>query len=398
MNAPAPHPLQARLAHALLHKAARSQGGRAVSLALDANTLPELHHAESPEALAHVALLLEQLHHTGWVALILKPTRAFDTLADRQPTLRLLDPSALAAWSGYTATPPKWSRQLVAALREPGVLNVPDAPALLDYLLRNPLAWFEGLPPSECARLLNGLTATCATQAPLYLRELSAGHFQGHSKVLDARDELLRLLGAHEGQFSEGPIQLLVSLPDRVDGALPFSEVLFIENLITFERMSRCRQTPWAHAALAFASGFRGTARRMRAPAGTSLYWQGLVNAHAAHAFTQWLHEQSMWEMPTSFYGDLDMAGMQILAQLRVSFPACRAWQAGYASLASRLQAGQSHRPEQASKEGQLDPGATGCPYADTVLLPLLRQSGHCVDQESWPDQRLDYRPWVRDA
>ena len=388
MIAPVPHPLQARLAHALLDKAARSLRGRAVSLALDADTLPELHHAESPEALAHVALLLEQLHHTGWVALSLKPARAFDTLADRQPALRLLDPNALAAWSGYAATPPKWSRQLVAALREPGVLNVPDAPALLDYLLRNPLPWFTDLAPGDCAQVLNALAAACSalpSKPTLHLRELSAQYFQGHSKVLDNREELLRLLGAREGQFPEAPIQLLISLPAPAHAEAAFGDVLLIENLISFERMATVRQTAWAQTALVFASGFKGTARRLRHPQGASLYWQGTPTAAATMAWRQWLHDDTPPSLPVSFYGDLDLAGMQILAQLRQGFPNCTAWRPGYAALAESLQAGQGHAPNRAGKEAQTDPGLTGCPYADQVLLPLLRQSGCCVDQELWP-------------
>jgi hypothetical protein len=385
---PPPHPLQARLAQALLRKAARSQGGRAASLALDAHTLPELHHATTPEALAHVALLVEQLQHTSWVSLKLKPARAFDTLADRQPTLVLRNAQALAAWVGFAPEPPKWSRQMVAALREPGVLNVPDAPALLDYLLRNPLPWFESLSSGDCAQVLNALSAACAappSTPTLHLRELSALHFHGHSKVLDNRDELLRLLGAREGQFPEAPIQLLISLPPPGHAQTTFGDVLFIENLISFERMATHRQAAWAHTALVFASGFKGTARRLRQANGASLYWRDAPSADATEAWRQWLHDDTPPGLPVSFYGDLDFAGMQILGQLRQGFPNCTAWRPGDAALTDVLLAGQGHAPQRAGKEAQTDPGLTGCPHADQVLLPLLRQSGCCMDQERWP-------------
>jgi len=49
------------------------------------------------------------------------------------------------------------------------------------------------------------------------------------------------------------------------------------------------------------------------------------------------------------------------------------------------MSAAEGHRPESAAKEGQADPGLTGCSYADAVLLPALRQTGLCVDQEAWP-------------
>lgn len=388
MSGPPSHPVLLRLAHALLRKAERSQGGRTVSLKLDAEVLPELHQADSPAVLEHLALLLDQLAQTGWVALRLDKARAFQTLADRQPTLVLQDAVALSAWSGFTPTPPRWSRQLVEALREPGVLQVPNVAALLDYLLRNPLPWFEFRPPAECAATLNALAVACESGQSLYLRELSARHFRGHSKVLDAREELLRLLGAADGQFLEAPIQLLVSLPERRDAERPFDEVLFVENLVSFERMTRHRQLAWAQAALVFASGFKGTARRLRARPGSSVYWQGLADPDAADAWTRWLYDgpaSDLATLPVRFYGDLDFAGLQILAQLRQSFPSCQAWESGYTALLAMLEAGQGHAPAMAGKEGQGDPGMTGCGFADERLLPALRRSGRCVDQECWP-------------
>ena len=68
------------------------------------------------------------------------------------------------------------------------------------------------------------------------MREASARAFHGRSKVLDSRDELLRLLGAAPGQFWEAPIQLLVDIPPA------FDEALFVENLVTFERMADARR------------------------------------------------------------------------------------------------------------------------------------------------------------
>lgn len=382
---PPPHPLQLRLAHALLRRAERSEGGRAVSLALDAAALPELHAAVSPEALAHLELLLDGLCATGWARLKTDKARSFQTLADRKPTLVLLDAEALAAWSGFEPTAPRWSRVLVQAFREqPTLLCVPDTPALLDYLLRNPLPALEGLAPGECAAVLNALAAELVSARAVmaettpYLRELSARHFRGHSKVLDAREELLRLLGANEGRILEAPIQLLVDLPKGWAG----EEVLFIENGVSFERMAGQRQPAWARAALLYAAGFRSGARRLRERTGSSLYWRGPVCGSDAQCFEAWLYAQ-VGEPAVGFYGDLDFAGLGILAQLRTSFPACGAWRPGYEALLARL--GSGHAPDEAGKERQQDPGVTGCRFADEVLLPALRKKNRCVDQEYWP-------------
>lgn len=379
------HPLQLRLAHALLRKAERSEGGRVVSLALDATELPELHTAASPEALAHLELLLEGLCATGWTRLKADKARAFHTLADRRPALLLLDAEALAEWSGFEPAAPRWGRVLIQALREqPTLLAVPDAPALLDYLLRNPLPALEGREPADCAAVLNALAAELAgglaatAETTSYLRELSARHFRGHSKVLDAREELLRVLGADEGRFLEAPIQLLVDLPRGWTG----EEVLFIENGVSFERMAGQRQPVWARAALLYAAGFRGGARRLRERTGSSLYWRGRVSDPDAQRFESWLYAEH-GEPAVYFYGDLDFAGAAILAQLRASFPACSAWRPGYEALLTRLASG--HAPEEAGKERQQDPGVTGCPFVDEVLLPALRNERRCVDQECWP-------------
>ncbi|MFZ4550244.1 MAG: Wadjet anti-phage system protein JetD domain-containing protein [Aquabacterium sp.] len=391
MSSPSPHPMLLRLAHALLSKADRSLGHRSVTLKLDAKVLPELHATQTPDGLASIDALLQSLVQTGWVSLRTKKPEAFQTLADQDPTLALKDADALALWSGHQPAGPKWSRDLVQQLSAPGVLDVPDAPALLDYLQRNPLPWFQGLAAAECARTLNGLAQACRSGPSGYLRQLSARHFRGHSKVLDSREEMLRLLGAREGQFLEAPIQLLVSLPPgggqtQAQAAAP--SVLFIENLVSFEYMADARLLTWADATLVYASGFKGAARRLRTPQGSTLYWRHAATDAGRLAFADWLYAHDSVRQETTsvhFYGDLDWAGMQILAHLRQSFPNCEAWQPGYAGLLSLMAATGGHRPEIAAKEGQADPGFTGCAYADAVLLPALRQTGLCVDQEAWP-------------
>ena len=109
-----------------------------------------------------------------------------------------------------------------------------------------------GTLPLQAAHDLPGLKISAA------LREASARVFHGRSKVLDSRDELLRLLGAKPGQFWDAPIQLLVDIPAT------FDEALFVENLVTFERMADVRQPHWAHSLLIYAAGFKGSARRLR--------------------------------------------------------------------------------------------------------------------------------------
>lgn len=55
-----------------------------------------------------------------------------------------------------------------------------------------------------------------------------------------------------------------------------------------------------------------------------------------------------------------------------------RAWRPGYEPMVTALQSDTAHR---ADDRGQVDPGVTGCSYADEVLLPAIRRFGG-LDQE----------------
>jgi hypothetical protein len=379
-------PILVRIGTRLLAKAERSAGERAVRLKLDRRELPELYGQVHAEALGRIELLLRDLAGTGWVRLILDREREFSGLADRRPQLELVDFDALAAWTGYQRLADSWQRRLLVHLEQ----HWDDAgdgtkQALLDYLSRSPPAALSALPVDESSGSLRALRDLCLSGASLPLREASARVFHGRSKVLDSRDELLRLLGASPGQFWEAPIQLLVDIPPA------FDEALFVENLVTFERMADARRAEWKHSLMIYAAGFKGSAKRLRQRNGCRVYVRAtntdtLVlepsSARGLEAVGAWLFGRS--DLPVRFFGDLDFTGMQILVSLREVFERAEAWQPGYAQLTAILASGGGHLPEAAGKERQSDPGLTGCMYADDVLLPLMRQHGRFVDQEGF--------------
>jgi hypothetical protein len=78
---------------------------------------------------------------------------------------------------------------------------------------------------------------------------------------------------------------------------------------------------------------------------------------------------------------DLDF-GMQILKSLRSRFEDLEACPVGYESLRIQLQVGGGHGTRADDSKAQVDPVLTGCPYADSVLLPAIRRRGR-MDQES---------------
>jgi len=133
--------------------------------------------------------------------------------------------------------------------------------------------------------------------------------------------------------------------------------------------------------ALVYAAGFRGGAGRIREQGAALLHYSG-SNVEQTRFENWWFGEDYLSPGPLFFFGDLDYAGMAILAALRQRFGEVTAWEPGYAPLLERLQNGEGHLPEDADKQQQIDPGSTGCPYADTVLLPAMRRFGF-IDQET---------------
>lgn len=213
---------------------------------------------------------------------------------------------------------------------------------------------------------------------PLLLREVSARLFWGQSKVLDGRQQLVATVLQHdECPFPEMPVQLQVHLPR--DG---FSGVLFIENQATFEQATRDSMRRYHDLALVFASGFKGSAKRLRSPSGASVYFaaHGAIEEKLTAKFIGWLRDEV--ELRSWFWGDLDYAGMRILSALRDVFNGLAAWQPGYEPMLERLRSNEGHAPDEAGKARQGVIDVTGCHYADTQLLPALNVSGTFVDQE----------------
>ncbi|MBM5571097.1 hypothetical protein GM173_05820 [Deefgea chitinilytica] len=216
-------------------------------------------------------------------------------------------------------------------------------------------------------------------EEPLLLREVSARLFWGLSKVLDGRQQLVAaILQVDDCPFPEMPIQLLVFLPSE-----DFTGVLFVENSATYEQATRSGAEHYSNLALIFASGFRGSARRLRSASGASVYFagHGSLDEKQRNKFQAWLWREE-FKLPCWFWGDLDYAGMRILAALRKVFDETSAWEPGYRIMLERLLAGQGHTPESGAKTGQLIIEATGCAYADLELIPAMVLTGKFVDQE----------------
>ncbi|MEN8171179.1 MAG: hypothetical protein ABFS08_13230 [Pseudomonadota bacterium] len=233
------------------------------------------------------------------------------------------------------------------------------------------------LPGWEDERVVTTFARLGKIDTPHTLRQLAALYFNGDSKRLDEREDLIRAL------FPSLPLKprslvIAVHLPVQCCG------VLFIENQDNYASTVIGDDAAARGLALVYAAGFRGGAERIRVRQAALLHYQDSHESHTEHQhFEEWWFDQDASPPgPLYFFGDLDYSGMAILAALRKRFGDVTAWQPGYAPLLERLRDGLGHTPNAADKQQQIDPGTTGCPYADNILLPATRQFGF-IDQEA---------------
>jgi hypothetical protein len=211
-------------------------------------------------------------------------------------------------------------------------------------------------------------------RGPVTLRQLSATLYWGDSKVLDERGELVAALWP-ELEIRERPLVVAVYLPATYRG------VLFIENQDTYTAAATGSPAGVRDLALVFAAGFRGAASRARSRAGALLHYAGAGGSTLVSEFEGWWYGQGVAALPCWFWGDMDFAGMQILKSLRSRFVDLCAWQPGYEPMLARLKASAAYGGRLVDDRGQIDPVESGCAYADSVLLPAIRELGP-MDQE----------------
>lgn len=354
--------------------AAEQRGSaRVQSVALGERTWPALYKAqmESPkeELWEHVIAMARW----GWIEV--KPVTTLKSLSGyaSSPRVTVADEAAVREAIGRKERTKSAAEQWREAVHE-GLQASDDVKrAVSEFCIDIP-----GHTMAEVVNQLNKLPELA--DKPLLLREISSQLFWGMSKVLDNRQALVAsLLGVDECPFPESPIQLQVYLPPG-----GFQGVLFIENQASFEQAMRSQSGAFEGLALVFASGFKGSAQRLRNPDGCSLFYaaRGSLSKGQRQAFEMWLLGKEC--MSSFFWGDLDFSGMSILAAMRSTFGGLIAWQQGYSAMLSALLDGEGHTPEAADKRGQRILSATGCKYADDQLIPALQKTKRFLDQEAF--------------
>ena len=209
----------------------------------------------------------------------------------------------------------------------------------------------------------------------LTLRNLSACCFWQDSKFLDGKDEIVTQLYPRI-KIKARPVMVSVFLPEKIRG------VLFVENQDSYTQAMAGMPEIVDGMALVYSSGFKASAQRIREPEGVSLHFSEHSHQQNSEKFRQWWTTNSDNQWPVYFWGDLDYSGMDILANLKQRFDCIVAWQPGYLPMLESLLIGEGHEAQSTGKQLQKDPFKTGCHFADTKLLPALRQHQRFIDQE----------------
>lgn len=352
--------------------AADAQGKSLVrAIKLDGRSFPALYNSSLEEEKEQLWGFLQQMVSWGWFVVKLDRLQLGQTPYECNPRLFILKEAEVRRITGRPIR-----IQSSAELWREAVFAHLNADESIKETVSRLKIEIPGRSAEEIVRQL-ALLPSIASE-PLLLREVSARLFWGQSKVLDGRQQLVAaVLQQDECPFPEMPVQLQVHLPQE-----DFSGVLFIENQATFEQAIRDSSGRYHGLVLVFASGFKGSAKRLRSPSGASVYFSahGALKEKQTAKFIGWLRAEV--KLRCWFWGDLDYAGMRILAALRDVFDGLAAWQPGYEPMLERLRKNEGHAPDEAGKAGQGVLEATGCHYADTQLLPSLKVSGTFVDQE----------------
>lgn len=232
------------------------------------------------------------------------------------------------------------------------------------------------VPGRTAEEVISAFATLAQVCRPATLRQLSTCAFWGNSKILDDRGDLVAALFP-QLEVRERPVVVAAYLPDRIDG------VLFIENLDTYSAAIEGQPAATCNHALIYMAGFMGTALRIRSMQGARLHFAGPGRGRFGEELERWWFEAAAFNNRLHFWGDLDFAGMQILKSLRQRFGSVEAWRPGYEPMLADLRAARLGVAADCNIERQVDPVATGCAFADDVLLPAIRERGF------WDQERI---------
>lgn len=211
------------------------------------------------------------------------------------------------------------------------------------------------------------------------IRNLSAKCFWGDSKFLDNKQNLISQLFPQASQnILPRPTLMNIALSEQLE------QVIFVENQDSFLMLKHMAEKDqrFVKTGFVYSSGFKGSSLNVRRRGQVLFSTLGQYNEAAKQSFENWWFSNDTNSIQSYFWGDMDYAGMSILKALRRSFTDISAWQTGFKLMLKFHEQGHGHKIRDSKKMQQLDPGTTGCHYADDVILPTIRSSQRFLDQE----------------
>lgn len=256
--------------------------------------------------------------------------------------------------------------------------------AVKDYFSEHQMSYFNyealqkyplSLPDKNAKQIIVALFKMLQSDtSALTLRELSARFFWGDSKLLESRKDWLLSIFP-ELKYCQRKVLV------NFFASKSFKQVLFVENWDSYHQLIQKNPDFINDFALVYTAGFKASAADIRRSDCVSLH-QSSANESDADAFVDWWTQSGNVNYPVYFWGDYDFSAMAILKALKQSFVNIQLWQPGYAAMYQQILKGRGHNQEYRQKQGQNDPVKTGCCYADEIVLPFLRESRSCYDQE----------------
>lgn len=210
------------------------------------------------------------------------------------------------------------------------------------------------------------------------LRTLSAHCFRADSKFLDRRRKFLEhAFPIAKDTVEPRVIMLSAYIPEKLQRAI------FIENFDSFRAAVKAIEAGdfSKSTAVIYSAGYRGSAAQIRQLNTCQFVTINHTPIEHYDEFVNWWFSSDQ-SIAVYFWGDFDFDGMSIIKSLREKFHNVTALKPLYEAVLAYHRDGVSHRDLSPKKNSQTDPIRTGCSYTDTVLLPLLRESGLFTDQE----------------
>ena len=204
------------------------------------------------------------------------------------------------------------------------------------------------------------------------MKQESARCFWAMSKVFDDKNEF-------NNYFNLLPlsIHLTIHAKNRV-----IKDILFIENLDTFNSCCDSNNKVLDNMLLIYSSGYKTSAKRIRERSGSKMFFSNSEIIENKDDFISWFYKENNLDFKTYIWSDLDYSGIGILNSLKINFTNLEAWKIAFEAMNKNLHKDLAHSPQMASKDKQKTIASSLCLYTNNKSIPNLKDKKVFLDQE----------------